>query len=303
MDALPLVSIVMCAYNGEKYLDEQIDSLVNQTYRNIEIIIVDDVSTDATVAIVNKWIKTDRRITLHQNPVNLGYNRNFEKAISFARGEFVALCDQDDIWMPRKIQSLLSCFDNEEIILAHARSVKFIDEELHYPQGKQLPLFSGNDPKKLIYDNQIGGHRVMFRKSLISKISPIPPNMFYDWWIGVLAASYGTIKGYDDYLVKYRIHAANAHINVKKEIRNKHIDHITAWRYFATIEGMKGNDKDFLNQAIAVFERHRNKNRLFDYRLFFYLLKNRDIFFANRRKLKHDFLNLKFMFYYAITKF
>lgn len=303
MENMPLVSVMMCTYNGEKYLDEQIESILNQTYANIELVVVDDASTDATIEMVKRWMQKDPRIKLHQNEQNLGYNRNFERAILYAEGEFIALSDQDDVWLPHKITSLLTCFDTPGVILAHARSVEYKDGVLCYPKGKLLPLFSGDDPKKLIYDNQIGGHKIMFRRELAAKISPIPPNMFYDWWIGVLATCYGSIKGYEDYLVKYRIHGANSHFNVPAEIKNRHIDHITAWKYFATIEGMKPADKAFLKEAIAVFTRHRSAKRLFDHRLFFYLLKNKKVFFANRRKLKNDPLHLKFMYYYIITKF
>ena len=73
MESQPLVSVVMCTYNGEKYIDEQLDSLVKQTYRHIEIVIVDDVSKDETISIVKKWMEKDSRISLHQNENNLGY--------------------------------------------------------------------------------------------------------------------------------------------------------------------------------------------------------------------------------------
>jgi len=303
MTAMPLVSVVMCTYNGEKYLGEQLDSIVNQTYKNIELIIVDDVSTDGTVAIVEDWMKKDNRIVLHQNKKNLGYNQNFEKAVTLANGEYISLSDQDDIWFPDKVARLLKKFDSDDVVLTHARSVNFKDGQLHYPKGKLLPPFKGNDPKKLFYDNQISGHKIMFRRSLLMKISPIPHNMFYDWWIGVLATCNGSINADEGYLVKYRIHGANNHINVPKRIKAKHIDHITAWKYFLQINEMKENDKVFLKELINVFEDHRKHNRLFDAKLFFFLFKNRKIIFANRRKLTNDFFNLKFISYYIITNF
>ncbi len=300
---MPLVSIVMCTYNGEKYLSEQLDSILNQTYKNLELIIVDDVSNDSTVKIIKEWMKKDNRIIFYENKSNLGYNQNFEKAITFANGEYISLSDQDDIWFSDKIERLLNKFDRADVVLTHARSVNFIDGELHYPKGKLLPPFTGNDPKKLFYDNQISGHKIMFKKSLLEKISPIPPNMFYDWWIGVLATCNGSINADDGYLVKYRIHGANNHINVGKKVRAKHIDHITAWKYFLQIKEMKEDDKRFLSEMILVFQEHRAHKKVIDLKLFLFLYKNRKVIFANRRKLANDFFNLKFISYYLITKF
>ncbi len=302
-DQSPLVSIIMCTYNGEKYLDEQMESLVSQTYKNIEIIVVDDVSTDGTVALVEKWMQHDPRISIHRNEKNLGYNRNFEQALTMGTGEYIALCDQDDIWFPYKIERLLSKFDQDDVVLTHARSVDYVNGELQYPKGKLLPPFSGNDPKKLFYDNQIGGHRIMFKRSLAEKISPIPPNMFYDWWIGVQATCNGSINAADGFLVKYRIHGNNSHIGVSKEVKAKHIDHITAWKYFIQIKEMKPEDKAFLARMIEIWEEHRTRKKLFDFKLFSFLLKHRRIIFANRRKLVNDFLHLKLIFYYLITTF
>ncbi|WP_158542192.1 glycosyltransferase [Pedobacter chinensis] len=303
MKDFPLVSIVMCSYNGAKYIDEQMDSLVNQTYQNLEIIVVDDKSTDHTIAKIEEWMKKDSRISLYKNEENLGYNRNFEKAISLAKGAYISLSDQDDIWCENKIEHLLSLFDQEDVVLVHARSVEFVDGKCLYPKVKLLRMFHGNDPKKLFYDNQIGGHRIMFKHKLVDRIIPIPPNMFYDWWIGVVATCNGSINSSESFLVKYRIHDANSHINVPKAVKAAHIDHIEAWKCFLTIEEMKQDDKLFLKNLITVFDEHRKKKKLFDHKLFSFLFKNRKIVFANRRRLVKDFLFLKFLFYYTIVKF
>src|SRR5581483_6393778 len=102
----PLVSIALCTYNGEKFLRKQLDSLLLQDYNNIEIIIVDDRSTDNTWHIVQEYAKKDTRIFAYRNHQNIGYIRNFEKAILLCRGDYIALADQDDIRESRKIQIL-----------------------------------------------------------------------------------------------------------------------------------------------------------------------------------------------------
>src|SRR5688500_10348209 len=95
---IPLVSIALCVYNGEKFLREQLDSLVNQSYPNIEIIASDDRSTDASLLILQEYADRYPYFKFGQNEQNLGYVKNFEKVISLCSGDLIALSDQDDIW-------------------------------------------------------------------------------------------------------------------------------------------------------------------------------------------------------------
>ena len=90
--ASELVSIALCTYNGEAYIKEQLDSLIDQTYPNCEIIIVDDCSKDGTVGILKQYADKYPQIKLHINGENLGYTKNFEKAINLCNGDYVALC-------------------------------------------------------------------------------------------------------------------------------------------------------------------------------------------------------------------
>src|ERR1700744_3577317 len=96
----PLISVALCTYNGEKYIKEQLDSIINQTYTCIEVIIVDDGSTDSTYDIISDYALRDNRIKCFKNETNLGFNKNFEKAVSLTSGEYIAISDQDDIWLP-----------------------------------------------------------------------------------------------------------------------------------------------------------------------------------------------------------
>ena len=94
-----LISIAMTSYNGEKYIREQLDSILTQTYGNFELIICDDRSKDSTVEIIKDYCIKDSRIKLYVNEKNLGFKKNFEKAISLCKGEYIALSDQDDIYV------------------------------------------------------------------------------------------------------------------------------------------------------------------------------------------------------------
>src|SRR5262245_56238365 len=102
-----LVSIALCTYNGGRFLAAQLDSILSQTHRNLELIIVDDCSTDATGDIIKTYAGQAQRIRFEINTGNLGYNRNFEKGLSLCRAEYIAPSDQDDIWEPLKIEAML----------------------------------------------------------------------------------------------------------------------------------------------------------------------------------------------------
>lgn len=103
-----MISIAMATYNGEKYLREQLDSILVQTISDFELIICDDCSNDSTRKILSEYAKKDSRIKVIFNEQNLGFVKNFEKTISFCNGEYIAFSDQDDIWLPNHLEVLLS---------------------------------------------------------------------------------------------------------------------------------------------------------------------------------------------------
>jgi glycosyltransferase involved in cell wall biosynthesis len=107
---LPLVSILMTAYNREKYIVEAIESVIAQTYSNWELIIVDDSSSDKTVAIANEFVNKDSRITITQNPQNLGDYPNRNRAANFANGKYIMYLDSDDSFLPNAIEYVISVF-------------------------------------------------------------------------------------------------------------------------------------------------------------------------------------------------
>ena len=104
---LPLVSVVMATYNGERFIGAQLNSILEQTYPNLEVIIVDDGSTDGTANLLKQYAERFNNIRLFFNEQNIGYVRNFEKGMLLAAGEFLALSDQDDIWDKQKLSLLM----------------------------------------------------------------------------------------------------------------------------------------------------------------------------------------------------
>lgn len=125
-----MISIVMATYNGEKYLREQVDSILAQTYQNFELIVCDDCSTDSTVRILQENEKQDGRIKVFVNEKNLGFKKNFEKAISLCKGEYIALSDQDDIWLPEHLQVLIENIGDKDLIGADSLLVDENNNEM-----------------------------------------------------------------------------------------------------------------------------------------------------------------------------
>jgi glycosyltransferase involved in cell wall biosynthesis len=211
LEKKPKVSIVLCTYNGSKYLKEQLKSIINQSYKNFEIIISDDKSVDNTCEIINSMLnQAEIDYSLYINTEQLGFYRNFEKGISLASGEFIALCDQDDIWNEKKIEILISEIGDNAMI--YSDSI-FIDDS-GVPKGNSMSdivnMVDGRNHKKLVFHNSVSAHAMLFKKELIPLILPFPDLPFHDWWIAFVAMSKGGIKYIDQKLVNYRVHQNNA---------------------------------------------------------------------------------------------
>ena len=300
----PLVSVVMCTYNGSKFIDEQIESILSQDYGNIELIISDDVSTDDTWDKLVDWQHKNSLIKIFKNDLNIGYNKNFEKAIKLANGEFIALSDQDDIWMPNKISSLIKQFENKKITLAHSRSVRLQNGRLRFKSASLHHHFKGNDTRKLFMFNQVNGHDIMFKKDLKEKILPLPEGVMYDWWIAVVATCYGEIASVNKYLVHHRIHEENNFFNDKTNSKKKQTDLVDVLKIFSFNDALSPKSRSFLNAFLHHLIQHNKKQRTtLDYTFFSFLFKHRKIFFGHNRRWMPQWNYLKKSLKYARFNF
>lgn len=226
LSAQPEISVVMATYNGAKYLREQLNSILAQTVPPREIIVVDDGSTDATVAILKEYTN-DHRFRLFVNEENSGYIRSFEKGMLLATNPFVALSDQDDIWLPHKLELLAANMNGNIAVYSDSLLV----DEHGVPTGKRM----SDIKNQLAYNNclmyTIGawapGHAMLFRKELIEKCRPFPDMVTHDFWLGFVAACHGGLTYVNEVLVHYRQHRANAigantHQTKKQQPTRKH---------------------------------------------------------------------------------
>lgn len=206
---LPLVSVVMTTYNGSGFIHQQMESVLAQSYPNIEVIVVDDCSTDNTIEIVNSFREKHPGIKIYVNETNLGYIKNFEKGCRLATGSYIALCDQDDYWLPEKITKMQAAIGDCPVIYCDS----VLCNELLKPTGENI---SGKMNCR-DFDNclqqaifcRIYGHATLINKDFLQKVIPFLDIIPHDWWLCYTATFYGGIKYLNEPLVYYRQHANN----------------------------------------------------------------------------------------------
>lgn len=210
MDGSPLISIALCTYNGEEFLEELMDSLLAQSYKNIEIVIVDDCSTDRTISIINNYALSHNNIVLVINEENLGYNKNFEKALKVCKGDFLAPCDQDDIWHQDKLKLQVEMIGTNELIYHDSEFIDFAGNSMNLKISDKFNFYKGNSPEPFLFMNCVSGHSILMKSSLLKDVLPFPQGFHYDQWIAFIATNKGSIDFVDLCLVKYRQHRKNS---------------------------------------------------------------------------------------------
>ncbi|HTC00462.1 MAG TPA: glycosyltransferase [Ferruginibacter sp.] len=300
----PLVSVVLCTYNGEKFLEQQLDSILTQTYSSLEMIICDDASTDSTQQIIKSYALRDKRIQYFFNERNIGVNKNFEQGFLKASGEFIAIADQDDIWKPEKIQKQLALFSSDEIVLVHTGSVIFSGTEL--PLHKVFKtgelLMQGNDFRKLLLRNTIAGHNIMCKKEIVSYALPLPQSVYYDWWLCETATCYGSIAASGEILAYQRWHESNLTVRNrkgKKQTKKDFIERYAALKAFLSIRGITDTDLWFCKALLSKFQTLEHKR--FSLKLFFFLLRNARVMFFYKKKALPYFSYLKAAYYMSFA--
>lgn len=214
------VEILLSTYNGEKYLSQQLDSLIQQDYNEWTLTIRDDGSTDGTVKIIEQFSRgySEKVKILKDNLGNLGYNKSFTELMMQSKGDYIMLCDQDDFWEPNKVSELLGAIQKEEIgnpnkgILAFA-DLLLADENLNTRGASFL--------KQMRYKNQLG-QQIFFLKNYAPGCNTIINKVLlqqalktknivelHDYWLILLSASIGSILYVDKPLMKYRLHDGN----------------------------------------------------------------------------------------------
>jgi glycosyltransferase involved in cell wall biosynthesis len=206
----PLVSVAMATFNGEKYIAAQLESIVNQTYGNIEIVITDDASSDNTVKIIKDFQLSYPFIKLLISAVNAGVTKTFENSFRASAGEFIAISDQDDIWELNKIEILLNNIGEEDAIYSNSLLVDKNGQSLGKDFKSLMHLKSYYEGSPFLMGNCVPGHTILMKADFVKMILPIPAEIMFDRWISFCAAANNGIRYVDVPLVRYRQHDNNA---------------------------------------------------------------------------------------------
>lgn len=206
MDRALKISVVMCTYNGVHHLQKQLHTVLAQTYPVHEIIIQDDGSTDGTWEWLETFASDHSQVRLFRNEAPHGINANFFSAMRRATGDYLAPCDQDDLWEPRKLELQAAAIGNA--MLCSGYSVPFSDEGFPVTHDRRRPNYH---LLRVAYIGALPGHTFLMRRELLDFLpggGQCP--YLYDWQLQLVAAAAGSIVFVDGVLVHFRRHAAAA---------------------------------------------------------------------------------------------
>jgi glycosyltransferase involved in cell wall biosynthesis len=284
---LPLISIVVSTYNGEKHLAAQLDSLIQQTYPNIEIIVADDNSTDQTKNILQQF--SAQNIRVYYRNTNVGYSKNFFEAALYAKGEYIAFSDQDDIWLPGKLFSLYHAIENKYFVYSNS---KLVEENGLYLNKNLSDIRQMQDVHSTVgffLSNVVWGHTMMIKKELLQYFLPLPAQVEYDKWLAVQATLLTGIVYVPQPLTLYRQHAKTVTKTIaeKKTGSRKRTERFADYKKnLAWLYVLKNNppekEKDFYNKLYALFR--EKESGAFAWKLFFFLIQHQEKLFSFIKK-------------------
>ena len=296
---LPEVSIALCTYNGEIFLHEQIESILNQDYANIsEIICVDDNSTDGTWKILQEYAGKYSNFKIFRNSSNKGFIRNFEKALTLTSKKFIAIADQDDIWYPNKISKLVRAIG--ENFMAYSDN-EYIGSD-GITLGKKFSDFrrlsTCTSCLNFVLYNGISGHTILINRDLLKYALPFPDEIPFDYWLAFHAVQYGVIPYINEPLVSYRQHDNNTlgAIGIKKNakdiINGRKVNYNRIIKFSMAINENLQYEKQVLLKLAYSYIDFSFKTRLKRVVLFW---KNRDslLFFKKRNEIRKAYYCIK----------
>jgi len=257
------IDILLPTYNGEKFIKEQIESVLNQSYENWRLLVRDDGSSDSTVEIVKNYTAQypQKIVLIEDDKDHLGACQSFAQLLNHSTSDYIMFCDQDDIWLPDKIELTLNKMlelekTYDQPILVHT-DVKVVDENLNILRDSFWRYQRVNPDLKslnhLLIQNNVTGCAMMINKRLKEISLPIPTEaIMYDWWIGLVASTFGVIEYIKKPTVLYRQHI-QCDTGAKK---------YTAWFFLSKINELNESQKSIrktVRQGKAFKERFKDK--------------------------------------------
>lgn len=299
------IDILLATYNGEKFVKEQIESILNQTYENFNLIISDDASTDNTLNILEEYEKKDTRIKVFKKEKNEGLINNFEFLLKNVTSDYFMFSDQDDIWKKDKIEKSINKLKEKNSGLVYT-DLEIVDEKLNviYPsywKYKQIykKIIKYNNFEALYLNNFVTGCTILAKSKYIKDILPLPRNskfVLHDYWTALIISAKDKISYVEEPTIQYRQHKNNRVGSSRKsdklenfeDLRNLFIrvkiEHFEVFK--ENIEKIKTKEiSKYTNEALKYFENLKKvkyinlKNwnlffRLYKYEEFSYTIQN-----------------------------
>jgi glycosyltransferase involved in cell wall biosynthesis len=221
---VPSVSVALCTRNGSLYIEEQLRSILTQTVAPSEVVVSDDASTDGTLELVRgvwgRLTGAAPRLIVLSNEDALGVTANFEQAVSACSGDLIALSDQDDIWVPERLEKVAATFDGRPelgLVFSDARLISADGDSLGVSLFQALEISSadlvamraGDAFEILLRRNLVTGATAVFRRTLLDSAVPFDAAWVHDEWLAIIAAATSQVEWMPDQLVAYRQHGGN----------------------------------------------------------------------------------------------
>lgn len=282
----PYVDVILATYNGEKFLEEQIQSLLAQTYSEIKIIISDDGSSDDTLVILKKYESQFEHICIVNEARQGGVVNNFNKALAYSKSNYIMFCDQDDIWLENKVKDSLGeilklegIYGNDIPLCSFSdltvvdASLNVIDESFYHLNN--LSPSHNLDKRFLCWRSTVYGCSMIFNSNLKSACYPMPNNIpMHDQWVAIFAVKHGHISYMNKSNILYRQHENNVVGGAGKGFLGK------LFSLFKNLKSIKraANQIKVLNYKLGIIRSDRLSARLL-------FVKNNVFPFINERPI------------------
>ena len=201
-----MISVCIATYNGDRFIQRQLETILTQIASKDEVVVSDDSSTDTTLGIISGF--KDERIRVLSGQTFRSPTYNFENALKHARGEIIVLADQDDEWMPNRISSALEALERKSLVVCDAEVIDS-DGSVILASLRQLYRPSTGLIANL-FRNRYTGCCMAFRREVLDVALPFPAKLpWHDWWIGLVCEAFFSSSFIDQKLIRYRRHDSN----------------------------------------------------------------------------------------------
>ncbi|MFA6226872.1 MAG: glycosyltransferase family 2 protein [Candidatus Paceibacterota bacterium] len=207
---MPRISVIICTYNREKFIERAIRSALAQSFSDFEIIVMDDASSDNTEKIVRDLIQDNAKIKYFKNDTNLGISKNRNKALNTAQGKYIAILDSDDFWIDNnKLRKQVDFLENNLDYILIGSNIKIIDEKENFIKNTDFETEDVEIRKKILKSNQIPHSSVMYKKDTVEKINGYNERLSCDEDLDLFLrlGRFGKMKNLKDITTSYTKHS------------------------------------------------------------------------------------------------